>query len=78
MILIINNNKSKLNFINELSSLINIKEEKNNIYFNKNLNWTNFNYSLLQNINESSSISINNNNTIYFSNLEKTINDLIT
>ena len=38
MILIINNNKSKLNFINELRSLINIKEEKNNIYFNKNLN----------------------------------------
>ena len=74
----ITNNRTKLNFINELSSLINIKEEKN-IFFEKNLNFNsnNLNNSFPRDTSVSSSSSINNS-SIYLSELEKTINDSIT
>ena len=74
----INNNRAKLNFINELSSLFNFKEEKN-IFFEKNLNFNsnNLNNSFPQETSVSSTSSINNNQ-IYLSDLEKTINDSIT
>ena len=74
----LNNNRAKLNFINELSSLFNFKEEKN-IFFEKNLNFNsnNLNNSFPQETSVSSTSSINNNQ-IYLSDLEKTINDSIT